>query len=182
MGMPLRKILHLPSEVDATVLFEGVLQFREYEQTVLELAVDVSVIRKREGAGVLVPRHHPSPDRVNSCAKADHLERVALLPARGTRDVVHLPLVIDIPKRTCCVLHSSEIREESPQPWERWQIVSDLHLAIVVLARSFTSDDVKSRLPKGLVERVFEINFEESPDSTLRDGSIVKELQNLGAD
>ena len=54
--------------------------------------------------------------------------------------------------------------------------------AIVVLTRSFTSDDVKGHLPKGLVERVFEINFEESPDSTLRDGSIIKELQNLGAD
>ena len=37
-------------------------------------------------------------------------------------------------------------------------------------------------LSKGLVERVFEINFEESPYSTLRDGSIIKELQNLGAD
>ena len=71
-------------EVEATVLFEGVLQFREYEQTVLELAVDVSVIRKREGAGTLLPRHHPSPDRVNGCAEANHLEWVALLPARAT--------------------------------------------------------------------------------------------------
>ena len=68
----------------------------------------------------------------------------------ATRDMVHLPLVIDILKRTCCVLHSSEILEESPQPGERWQIVSDLHLSIVVLTRCFTSDDVKSRLPKGL--------------------------------
>ena len=85
-------------EVEATVLFESMLQFSEYEQAVLELAVNVSVIRKREGAGTLVPRHHPTPERVNGCAEADHLEWVALLPSRATRDVVHLPLVIDIPK------------------------------------------------------------------------------------
>ena len=40
-------------EVEATVLFERALQFREHgllhEQAVLELAVDVSVIREREG-------------------------------------------------------------------------------------------------------------------------------------
>ena len=46
-------------EVEATVLFEGVLQFREYEQTVLELAVDVSVIRKRRGRARTAPLPFP---------------------------------------------------------------------------------------------------------------------------
>ena len=60
-------------------------------KAVPDLAVDVLVIRKREGAGTLVPRHHPTPDRVNGGAEAKHLEWVSLLTIRAARDVVHLP-------------------------------------------------------------------------------------------
>ena len=177
----MRRILHLPSlrsrpHFSLEACFSSASMSK---QSLISLRIRHPQTR---GAGTLVPRHHPTPHRVNCGAEANHLEWVALLPSRATRDVVHLPLVIDIPKCAGGVLHSSEILEEPPQPGEGWQIVSYLHLSIVLLTRCFTSDDVKGSLPKGLVKRVFEINFEESPDSTLRDRSIIKELQDLGAD
>ena len=68
MGMPLIDFVFAELEGEATVLFQGfegpqsLLQFSEYEQAVLELLVDVSVICKREVEGTLIPRHHPTPD------------------------------------------------------------------------------------------------------------------------
>jgi len=96
MGMPLIDFVFAELEGEATVLFH--LQTR--------------------GRGHADTATSPYTGRVNGCAEVNHLEWVALLPSSATRDVVHLPLVIDIPKRAGGVLHSAEIIENPPQAGE----------------------------------------------------------------
>ena len=77
-----------------------------------------------------------------------------MLPAWRATDVVDLSLVICVAQNASTIMHGFEIEEEILSSCEVGNIIANSHTLIVVGARGFTSERVKSRVPICLVKRI----------------------------
>ena len=93
--------------------------------------------------------------------------------------MVHPTLVVDISKGAGCVVHSAEVIEETPQGIQGLHVVSRFYLSTVICTGRLACNDIKRSLPKGLIESVLEVNFEQSPGLVWKVLLAVKELQDL---
>ena len=92
------------------------------------------IVSECNSARLPVALHDAAPSRVYGCAEENHLHRVALLPTTRALDMVYLTLVVNVSKGAGCVVHRSEVIEETPQGMQGLHVVSSFDRAIVMFA------------------------------------------------
>jgi hypothetical protein len=70
------------------------------------------VIGEGKSAGVRLSRHDSPPDRVNSKAKPEYFEGIALLPACRATNVVYVYPMIGVAQNAGAIVHGFGIEEE----------------------------------------------------------------------